>query len=440
MSYKALNQFSFADKIDHTFRVNVSDENKENTSSSHRLKPQKRKLHSQSSKSVKKKSETFTSKVGLNDKSKVSSVKKSASDINWSFKQSLIDSGFSTDLVNRIAAPQRSSTRQVYDAKVLGFKNWCIKNKKSFKKPSIKHLAEYFLFLFTERKLCPGTISNCRSAIADHYNSDELDIGHNKILTRLIVSFFKDNPPSSREVNPWNLALVLDSFKKPPYEPMSKASRKYITLKTIFLISLASGRRRSEIHALVFKGIKWSQGNSIVSLPVHFKFLAKNQKSTDSASKIKPIVVPSLSDYLGEDLVNTDDRLLCPVRALKFYLDKTKSLRKGDRKKLFLSFFPNKTQDIHKNTVSGWLKQCVTFGYSHHNKEIPKGIKAHQVRGVSASWAWRGGISMDKIMDACFWKSHNTFTSYYLKDCWSENENGEYSLGPIVVSGSIVTK
>ena len=37
-------------------------------------------------------------------------------------------------------------------------------------------------------------------------------------------------------------------------------------------------------------------------------------------------------------------------------------------------------------------------------------------------------------MQACHWKTHNTFTNFYLKDLtWSDNDNNMF-LGPVVVA------
>ncbi|KAH3769936.1 hypothetical protein DPMN_171215 [Dreissena polymorpha] len=59
--------------------------------------------------------------------------------------------------------------------------------------------------------------------------------------------------------------------------------------------------------------------------------------SQDSLLKInsmasKPFKVPSLSRTCGNE---DEDRLLCPVRSLKFYLSRVKSIR-GSRKRLFI--------------------------------------------------------------------------------------------------------
>ena len=46
-------------------------------------------------------------------------------------------------------------------------------------------------------------------------------------------------------------------------------------------------------------------------------------------------------------------------------------------------------------------------------------VKAHDVRSLAASLAFKGGVSLNEILEACFWTSHNTFTNFYLKDlCW----------------------
>ena len=49
-----------------------------------------------------------------------------------------------------------------------------------------------------------------------------------------------------------------------------------------------------------------------------------------------------------------------------------------------------------------------------------------------------GGVSVDQIMQACHWKAHNTFTNFYLKDLtWSDNDNNMY-VGPVVVAQQVL--
>ena len=58
-------------------------------------------------------------------------------------------------------------------------------------------------------------------------------------------------------------------------------------------------------------------------------------------------------------------------------------------------------------------------------------VKAHDVRAFAASKAFQLGVSLEHILAACHWKSHNTFTQFYLKDvAWADSEL--YHLGPVV--------
>ncbi len=49
---------------------------------------------------------------------------------------------------------------------------------------------------------------------------------------------------------PWDLAVVLEGLKGPPFEPLLGASLKHLSLKTVLLLALASAKRVSDIHAL----------------------------------------------------------------------------------------------------------------------------------------------------------------------------------------------
>ena len=50
----------------------------------------------------------------------------------------------------------------------------------------------------------------------------------------------------------WDLGIRLEALSKPPYEPLWEASLKHLTLKTVFLLAVASPGRSSELQGLVF--------------------------------------------------------------------------------------------------------------------------------------------------------------------------------------------
>ena len=72
------------------------------------------------------------------------------------------EQGFSEIVAARIEAPQRGSTRSVYEARWTIFTKWCISNQVYFRAPPIKSVADFLMYLFEDRKLQPSTIDGYR--------------------------------------------------------------------------------------------------------------------------------------------------------------------------------------------------------------------------------------------------------------------------------------
>ena len=166
------------------------------------------------------------------------------------------EQGFSEAVATRIEAPQRGSTRSIYEAKWAIFTKWCITNQLDFRAPPVKSVADFLMYLFEGWKLQPSTIDGYRSAIADKLGNSTLNISKDENLTRLLDSFHRDRPKGRRGIPSWNLSLVLHQLTKAPFEPIKEASLKHLTFKTVFLLALDSGKRRSEIHAWQSKNIR----------------------------------------------------------------------------------------------------------------------------------------------------------------------------------------
>ena len=345
------------------------------------------------------------------------------------------EQGFSEAVAARIEAPQRRSTRSVYEAKWTIFTKWCVTNQVDFRSPPVKSVADFLMYLFEDKKLQLSTIDGYRSAIADTLGNTTVNISKDDNLTRLLESFHRDRPNGRRGIPSWNLSLVLHQLTKAPFEPLREASLKHLTFKTVFLLALGSGKRRSEIHAWQHKNIRHQSNWSKVSLFQSPSFLSKNQLAKEGPESVAPVVIPALAPTLDKSLKS--DRSLCPVRALRYYLDRTSDLRQ--RKRLvFVSFKKGFDKDISPATISSWIKQTVILGYelSDHQAHTLHQVKAHDVRAFAASKAFQSGVSLKQILSACHWKSHNTFTQFYLKDvAWADSEL--FHLGPVVAAQQI---
>ena len=349
----------------------------------------------------------------------------------------LQEQGFSVEVEERIAAPQRSSTWTIYKSKWALFEKWCRENWVDFSTPSVKQISDFFMYLYQHQNRHPLTIDGYRTAIVDTLGPTGQHIAHNADLDRLLTSFHRDRPKSSRNLPKWNLSVVLNELTKAPFEPMKDTYLKHLTLKTAFLLALAYGKRRSEIHAWVANKVsnlgQWEK----VALFPSSDFIAKNQLAREGSQSVSPVTIPALTTIVDRQF--KEDRTLCPVRALRYYLDRTKDLR-GSRSLLFISFKKGHTSDIRPATLPSWLKQTILLCYTQADQQALDlaQVKAHDIRTFAASKAFYGGVSVDQIRQACHWKAHNTFTNFYLKDLtWSDNDNNMY-LGPVVAAQQVL--
>ena len=352
-----------------------------------------------------------------------------------SYRQYHCQQGFSEAVAARIEAPQRRSTRSVYEAKWTIFTKWCLSNQVDFRAPPMKAIADFLLHLFQDKKLQPGTIDGYTSAIADKLGNSTINVCKDENLTRLLDSFHRDRPRGRRGIPSWNLSLVLHQLTKAPFEPLKEASLKHLTFKTVFLLALGSGKRRSEIHAWLHKNIRHQSDWSKVSLYPSPSFLSKNQLAKEGPDSVAPVVIPALAHTLDKSLKG--DRSLCPVRALRYYLDRTSDLRRN-KELVFVFFKKGFDKDISSATVSSWIKQTVILCYELSDQQALTlhQVKAHDVRAFAASKAFQAGISLEQILSACHWKSHNTFTQFYLKDvAWADSVL--FHLGPVVAAQQI---
>ena len=149
-----------------------------------------------------------------------------------------------------------------------------------------------------------------------------------------------------------------------PFEPLSEVPLKWLTYKIVFLLALSSGERKDEINVCIHSSISSRRNCSEVTLSPLPTFLAKNQLPSEGRDSIEPVVIPALTTIL-DNLLKTElikDRLICPVRALRIYLEKTKSLRKG-KAFLFVSLREGYSKDTSRITISLWISQTIHTSY-----------------------------------------------------------------------------
>ena len=216
---------------------------------------------------------------------------------------------------------------------------------------------------------------------------------------------------------------------------MKDTDLKHLTPKTAFLLALASGKRRSEIHAWVANKVSNLDQWETVALFPSSDFIAKNQLAREGSQSVSLVTIPALTTIVDRHF--KEDRTLCPVQALRYYLDRTKDPRGS----LSLLSSPSRKDipDIRPATLSSWLKQTILLCYKQADQQALDlvQVKVHDIRAFTASKAFYGGVSVDQIMQACHWKVHNTFTNFYLKDLTWSDDNNMY-LGPVAAAQQVL--
>ncbi len=104
--------------------------------------------------------------------------------------------------------------------------------------------------------------------------------------------------------------------------------------------------------------------------------------------------------------------LLCPVRALRHYVDRTQSFRTSDQ--LFVCHGGRqKGNAVSKQRMAHWIVDAITLAYQAQGVPCPFKLRAHSTRSVASSWALARGASLTDICRAAGWATPNTFARFY---------------------------
>ena len=195
----------------------------------------------------------------------------------------------------------------------------------------------------------------------------------------------------------WDLSTVLTYLVSPAFEPLSQASFRALTLKTLFLLALATAKRVGELQALS-SIVTFVAGDACLSyIP---QFVAKSESLTRSIPR--SFLVKSLADFAaGLDI----DLLLCPIRAFRLCLLRARSLSPC-RHRLFVS--PRRlSRAMSKNAVSFFLQEVISAAEAA--RPHVGSLRAPEVRSVSTSVTFRRNWSVSSVLESATWASSSVF-------------------------------
>ena len=284
-------------------------------------------------------------------------------------------------------------------------------------------MADFLCWLWSTRGLSVSSIRDYRSVLSAVFRFHLPSLSSDPVLQDLLRSFQLSSAERVLHPPAWDLSRVLRYLNSPEFEPLSQASLRTLLLKTLFLLALATAKRVGELHALSSIVTFVGGGACLSYIP---QFVAKSESLTRSIPR--SFLVKSLSDFAaGLD----DYLLLCPVRALRIYLHRTRSLSPL-RHRLFVS--PRRpSRAMSKNAVSFFLREVIHAAWA--SRPEVGSVRAHEVRSVSTSVAFHRNWSVSSMLESATWAFSSVFSSFYLRDIQHEYD-GLLSLGPFVAAGS----
>ncbi|XP_042572020.1 uncharacterized protein LOC122135816 [Cyprinus carpio] len=288
------------------------------------------------------------------------------------------------DTISQARAP---STRRLYASKWSVFSTWCSDHGESPTSCDVSVILS-FLQELLEKGRSPSTLKVYVATIAaSHALITGQSVGRNDLVVRFMRGARRLHPPCPPTVPSWDLPTVLRALKGAPFEPLQSIGLKALSLKTALLLALASVKRVGDLQALSISP------NCLEFGPNDSRALSALQNTEED---------PGLN-------------LLCPVRALKVYIERSAPIRRSEQ--LFICF-GNRTRGlpVSKQRLSRWIVDAIQLAYSSLGLQSPIGVRAHSTRAVSSSWAWSNGVTIAEICEAAGWSSPSTFARFYNLD------------------------
>ena len=331
--------------------------------------------------------------------------------------------GFSSEVAAQASLACRPSSRANYQLKWAAYRSWYHSQGHSVSRPTLSKVADFLCWLRSARGLSVSSIKGYRFMLSAIFRFHLPSLSSHPVLRDLLRSFRLSLAERLLRPPAWDLAVVLRLLISSAFEPLSQAPLRALSQKTLFLLALAMAKRVGELQALSSVVTFVSRDACLSYVP---QFVAKSESLTRSIPR--SFLVKSLSDFaagLDEDL------LLCPVWALRIYVDRTRPLAPV-RHRLFVSpRHPSRT--MSKNAVSFFLHEVIHEAGA--SRPEVGSVRALEIRCVSTSVAFHRNWSVSAVLESATWSSSSVFSSFYLRDIQHEYD-GIRSLGPFVAAGS----
>ena len=300
------------------------------------------------------------------------------------------------------------STRVNYGYKWKWFSDWCTTNQVDPVSCSVLVVLRFLQSLLNAGRAA-STLRGYVAAISlRHEKVDGLPVGRHEDVVGFMNGVRRLRPGRELRAPSWDLPFVLQSLTRAPYEPMDQSDLQYLSRKTALLLALASAKRVGELQALSVSPdcLRWKADGSGVDLRPNPAFLPK---VITMQTVNQGLEIAALESAGGSEDIST----LCPVRALRAYIDRTQALR-GEVTQLFVCYGGARLgRPLSKQRLSHWIVDAISAAYEDRGLPTPGRLVAHSTRGMVTSWAALKGVPMAEVCAAASWSVPCTFARFY---------------------------
>ncbi len=274
--------------------------------------------------------------------------------------------GLPAEVQETIASDRAPATRKLYSSKWGVFESWCLTRAIDPVNCPVGPVLE-----FLQERLTAGaaatTLRVYVAAIAAQRELDEIPLGRHRLVSAFMRGARRLRPVRPTAVPSWDLSVVLEGLVMAPFEPLESASDRILTLKVVLLLALTSLKRVGDLQAFSVSEtcMDFAPGLVKVTLRPRLGYIPK-VLSTSFRSQ-----VVTLHSFHPPPFASSEDErlhMLCPVRALKLYVDRSKVWRKSPQ--LLICFGAGRRGlATSKQRISHWVRDAISLAYEA--RELP---------------------------------------------------------------------
>jgi integrase len=323
-------------------------------------------------------------------------------------QRQLQSQGLSREVAKIILASRSSATYKKYELGWRCYSRWCRNKGLDPFTTTVPQVLDYLQFLLSAKALSSETVRGRLYAIAIHHESFPLEQLSQHVWVKPFIKGMKKLYVKSKDSHPrWSLKLVLQTLRGQPFEPPRTLA--HVAYKTAFLLAITSAKRIGELQALSIDPRFIKIDATGIRLKLNAKFVPKTRISENREQSL--FFTPFCPKTPGS---NQTWYTLCVKRAVRRYIYFTRTFRVRGVDQLLVNFQgARKGLPASKPTISRWVRKCIELAYKARGKLPPLGVKAHDTRAVSASWAQFNNASLPDICNTAQWATTNTFALHY---------------------------